>query len=192
MYKKTSKSLVFFGMLLVFSILLASCQSMITSNEEMERTRVLEAWGAYLTGLGKRYREETGQASTSLLQLRSDVPPQEQEMSDVNTPGVEINRIRLAENYYITEYRTITKRPAWVVFHKDENGKPGDILEYVFVESGDQSIHRTEFGNDVGSEQTHVMLHEDFGTTALFEYPGPDSPVYVEDEIVNELCFCPY
>ena len=192
MFKKTSKSLVFLGTLLVFSLLLASCQSMIASTEEMERARAIEAWGANLTAQGERYLEEMEQANVPLIELRSDVPPQTEEMVGVDTPGIEIRRIRLAKDYYITEYTIMSSRPGWVVFHEDQNGSPGEILEYVFVESGTHRINRTEFGEEIGSEQTHVMLHEDFGTTGMFEYPGPDGPVYVADEIVNELCFCPY
>jgi len=234
MFTKTSKSLVFLGALLVFSLLLASCQSMIASTEEMERYRAVEAWGANLTAQGERYLQESEQASipwielrsdvppkteveelkqTSVpwvelrsdvpapameqasvpwIELRSDVPPEAEGMVDAYAPGIGIRRTRLAANTYLIVYTLKSDRPAWVVFHADDFGSPGQILRYDFVESGTNKIARTEVLGDMRSEQVHVMLHEDLGTIGLFEFPGPDGPVYVDNEIVNELCFCPF
>jgi len=216
MYKKTSKSLIFMGALLVFSLLLASCQSMLVSNEEMERNKAVEAWGANLaaqgeryleeierqkavdawganlTAQGERYLEEIAQVSVPLIDLRSDVPPEADVMVDATSAGIKIQRTYLGEKTFLTVYTVMSDRPAWVVFHADENGLPGAILQYSFVGSGTSKIARTEDLAVIGSEQIHVMLHEDLGTIGLFEFPGPDGPVYVDNDIVNELCFCPF
>jgi len=209
MLKKTSKQLIFSSILVAFSLLLASCQSMLASTEEMERNRAVEAWGANLTAQGERYLEEMGQASVPWVELKSDVPaPESREISLIElgsdippvtdvivaayTPGIEIRRTRLATDTYLIVYTVKSIRPAWVVFHEDNNGVAGAILKNIYVSSGTHKIFRTEFMREKSSEQTHVMLHEDFGRIGLFEFPGPDGPVYVDNEIVNELCFCPF
>lgn len=216
MFKKTSKSLIFFGGLLVLSLLLASCQSMLTSAAEMERSRAIEAWGAnltaqgesyleemdrqkavdawgaYITALGESYLEEMEQKSAPLTESSSGVPLVSEIMVDSYKPGIEIQQTQLAANTYLVVYSVKSDRPAWVVFHKDDNGSAGAILQYIFVDSGTHRIVRTEVLGKMRAEQVHVMLHEDLGTIGLFEFPGPDGPTLVDNEIVNELCFCPF
>jgi hypothetical protein len=195
MIKKRSKYFVFSSAMLVFSLLLVSCQSMVASNEEMDRERAIEAWGANLTAQGERYLEEMEQASIPWIELRSDVPAPEatsEALVDAFKPEIEIRRTRLAANTYLVVYTVKSDGPAWVVFHANDQGSPGQILRYDFVESGTHKIARTEVLGDERSEQVHVMLHEDLGTIGLFEFPGSDGPVYVDNEIVNELCFCPF
>ena len=285
MFTKTKKSFVLLGGLLVFSFLLASCQSTGTSNEEMERSRVIDAWGANLTAQGEsyleemersrvveawganltaqgeryleemnrqkavdawganltaqgeryfgemesnrvveawaanltaqgaRYLEEMAQAnvpwielrsdvpapateqssSVALIELRSDVPaPRTEAMIDATNPGVGIQRMWMYERTFSTAYTVMSNRPVWVVFHADQDGLAGEILQHIFVGSGTNKIVRTENLGEMSSKQIHVMLHEDLGRIGLFEFPGSDSPVFVEDEIVNELCFCPF
>ena len=240
MFKKTSKSLVMWGVLLMFSLLLASCQSMLASTEEMEpnraveawganltaqgesyldkmerqkavdawganltaqgesyleemeSNRAVEAWGANLTAQGERYLEEMEQASVPWIELRSEVPSEAEIMEAAFIPGIEIRRARLDDKTYLIIYEVMSDGPAWVVFHAEGYGQPGEILEYVSVESGMRRIGRTEILGEEGSLAAHVMLHEDLGTAGLFEFPGSDIPVFVDDEIVDELCFCPY
>jgi hypothetical protein len=58
MFKKTSNYLIASSVLLVFSLLLVSCQSLIGSTEEMDRERAMDAWGANLSAQGQAYFEE--------------------------------------------------------------------------------------------------------------------------------------
>jgi len=240
MFRKTSKSFVVWGVLLVFSLLMASCQSMIASAEETQRNRSVEAWGANLTAQGERYLEEMEpnraveawganltaqgeryleemkpnravvawganltaqgeryleemeQASVPWIELRSEVPSEAEIMEAAFIPGIEIRRARLDDKTYLIIYEVMSDEPAWVVFHAEGYGQPGEILEYVSVESGMRRIGRTEILGEKSSLAAHVMLHEDLGTAGLFEFPGSDIPVFVDDEIVDELCFCPY
>jgi len=236
MFKKTSKSFVLLGGLLVFSLLLASCQSMTASIEQMERTRAvdawganltaqgeqyleemtrqkaMEAWGANLTAQGERYLEEAEQASIPWIELRSDVPapameqitislvelrsdvpaPRTEAMIDAIKPGVGIQRTWMYARTFSTAYTVMSNRPVWVVFHSDQDGLAGEILQHIYVGSGINKIVRTENLGEMSSRQVHVMLHEDLGRTGLFEFPGSDGPMFIEDQIVNELCFCPF
>jgi hypothetical protein len=132
------------------------------------------------------------QASGSLIELRSDVPFETEVMVDAFTPGIVIRRTWLEARTFLTVYTIVSDGPGWVVFHADKDGEPGAILDYIFVGSGTNSIARTEDVRDISSEQFHVMLHKDFGRLSVFEFPGPDGPVYEENEIINALCFCPF
>lgn len=72
MDEKTSKFFVLLTALLVLSFLLASCQSVVASTEEMNRKRAMDAWEANLTAQGERYLEEMRLADGSLPGVSSD------------------------------------------------------------------------------------------------------------------------
>jgi len=199
MFKKTSKYLVLLSTLLVFSFLLASCQSMIAINEELNRKRAIDAWGANLTAQGEKYLEDMEsesfaylQASGSLIELGSDVPSETAVMAQSFSPGIEIRRTRLQARTFLTVYSVMSDGPGWVVFHEDQDGVAGAILEYIWVKNGTTKITRTEVLEESSSEPIHVMLHHDFGWLGYFEYPRTDGPVFVDNEMVNQLCFCPF
>ncbi len=161
--------------------------------DKMEGQKAVAAWGANLTAQGERYLEEMGQESVSLVELRSDVPAQAAElMVDSYKPGIEIRRTRLAANTFLVVYTVKSDRPAWIVFHEDENGAAGEIIQYIFVESGTHRIAKTKVLGEMSSNLIHVMLHEDLGTIGLFEFPGEDDPVFVDGEIIEEMCLCNY
>lgn len=159
MVKKTSKYHIFSGALLVLSLLLISCQSMIA------------------------FAEENKQASDLPGELRVDDPPETEMVVDNSSPGIKISRTWLEGKIFLTVYTVKSDGPAWVVFCADEDGIPGAILEYVWVGSGTNSISRTEVLEEMSSKQIHVMLHHDLARIAVFEFPGPDGRVLVENEM---------
>jgi hypothetical protein len=203
---------------------------MIAINEELNRKRAIDAWGANLTAQGEKYLEdmesesfaylqasgsliELGsdvpsememleemeseshaylQASGSLIELGSDVPSETAVMAQSFSPGIEIRRTRLQARTFLTVYSVMSDGPGWVVFHEDQDGVAGAILEYIWVKNGTTKITRTEVLEESSSEPIHVMLHHDFGWLGYFEYPRTDGPVFVDNEMVNQLCFCPF
>jgi hypothetical protein len=168
MYKKTSKHLVFFAVLLVVSLLLAAHQTTTTSAEERDR------------------------ANGHLSEVSSDDPTEAEVVVDAPLPGIEMRRTWVEERTFLTIYSVRSEGPAWVVFHEDEDGEPGAILDYIWVGSGNNSIEITASLEEISAEPNHVMLHYDFARIGRFEFPGPDAPVVVDNEMVNELCFCPF
>jgi hypothetical protein len=125
------------------------------------------------------------------MKLSSDVPSETVEMADASSPGIEIQQIETAITME-TIYTVTSDGPGWVVFHADKNGEPGAILEQIWVSSGTNRIARSEFLDEMSSEPIHVMLHYDHGWTGYFEFPRRDRPVFVNEEIINELCLCSY
>jgi len=112
-------------------------------------------------------------------------------MVDAYKPGIEMQRTWLESKSFLTVYTVTSDRPAWVVFHADQDGLPGAILRYIIVGTGTHSIAKVENAEEISSDQIHVMLHQDLGRLSVFEFPGSDGPLYVENQIINELCFCP-
>ena len=168
MNKKTSKYLIFSGTMLIFSLLLILSQSRIASAEEYYQ-------GSELPG-----------------ELRVDDPTKVELKVNAYSPGIEMSRTWLESRSFLTVYTIRSDRPSWVVFRADEDGLPGKILHYIFVGSGTHTISRVEDAATIRSEQIHVMLHEDFGRSSVFEFPGPDGPVYVDNKVVDLLCCGPY
>jgi hypothetical protein len=102
MITKNSKYLAVLAAMLVFSILLASCQSMLAITEETDINRAEEAWGANFPVQGesyfKSYLEEMEQASVPwldlsvpLIELRSDVPFESEEMKQASVPWLDLS-----------------------------------------------------------------------------------------------------
>ena len=131
------------------------------------------------------------QASSPLVELRSDVPSETAVMVDTFTPGIEFQRTMQSRTIE-TVYTVMSDGPGWVVFHADKDGVAGAILDYIWVSSGTNSIARTKILEEMSSEAIHVMLHHDLGWTGYFEFPRTDGPVMVDNDMVDELCLCSY
>lgn len=191
MFKKTSKYLIFSSVLLVFSLLLVSCQSLIASTEEMDEKQVENPLGANFTIPGEIYFEEYKQERHPPEELKAVVPTEAVVMVDASSPGIEIQRT-MTPRTLETVYTVMSDGPGWVVLHADKDGVPGAILEQIWVDSGTNRIARSEGLEEMSSEPIHVMLHHDLGWTGYFEFPRTDGPVFVDNEMVNELCLCSY
>jgi hypothetical protein len=159
--------------------------------EEMDGKQAENPWVANLNTPGRIYFEEYMQASLPQDEMRAEVLTEAQVMADSYAPGVLIRRTRLQARTFLTEYTVTSVGPGWVVFHADEDGEPGAMLKHIWVSDGISRINIVEVLEDMPSEQIHVMLHHDFGYLGLFEFPRTDPPVFVDNEMVNVLCFCP-
>jgi hypothetical protein len=159
--------------------------------EEMDGKQAENPWVANLNTPGRIYFEENMQASHPQDELGADALTEAQVMADSYAPGVQIRRTRLQARTFLTVYTVMSDGPGWVVFHADMDGEPGAMLKHIWVSDGISRINVVEVLEEIPSEQIYVMLHHDFGYLGLFEYPRTDPPVFVEDEMVNVLCFCP-
>jgi hypothetical protein len=155
--------------------------------EEMEQASVPLQEANYF----ERYLEDLEQAGVPVYELRSEVLSEAEVVADTMTPGIQIRRTRLQARTFLTEYTVTSVGPGWVVFHADMDGEPGAMLKYVWVSDGISRINVVEVLEEMSSEPIHVMLHYDLGWIGYFEFPRTDPPVFVEDKMVNELCFCP-
>ena len=205
MTKNIRKLLAITGVLMLFVLVVAACQPMGTSltvaGLELNRTWVnLKSDYPY----EKVYLEKQ-----KALEAADESGTEEMsEMKAAIIPSITIHKLQLASGPIninsdmdgprlvlgaelygasILVHEVISKGPGWVVFHKDDNGEPGEILGYVAVEGGSSLDVAIDVPAEFSSETIHAMLHVDQGIIGQMEWPrGPDSPVYVGGEIVNK------
>lgn len=72
----------------------------------------------------------------------------------------------------------------WVAIHREESGKPGAVIGHGLVAGGTQKNVSIEIDAAKATPALFAMLHEDAGEEGVYEFPGSDAPVKVNDEIV--------
>lgn len=76
----------------------------------------------------------------------------------------------------------ITRGPAWIVLHADEDGAPGDVIAHSEVLS--EGEFDTAFAANISANTSYwAMLHNDDGD-GVFEYPGNDTAMTIGNETV--------
>lgn len=87
---------------------------------------------------------------------------------------------------YLTVYQITSEKQGWVVFHADEDGKPGAVIDQIQVKKGVTLYTQVESLEQVSTEPVHAMLHVDQASMGRLEFPyGPDTPVYEKGQLVN-------
>ena len=65
----------------------------------------------------------------------------------------------------------------WLVAHKDEGGKPGDIVGFMMIKAGNNSAVQIPLAGKLDPGAGIIlMMHEDAGTKGTFD-PKEDKPV---------------
>ncbi|HEU5100023.1 MAG TPA: hypothetical protein VFU22_13435, partial [Roseiflexaceae bacterium] len=73
----------------------------------------------------------------------------------------------------------------WIAVHLDEGGKPGPVIGHAAAPKGKTTNLSIKLEQDVPvGGKLWPMLHIDAGTIGTYEFPGPDAPVVVNNNIV--------
>jgi LPXTG-motif cell wall-anchored protein len=73
----------------------------------------------------------------------------------------------------------------WIAVHIDEGGKPGAVIGHAAAKKGKTTNLSIKLEQDVPvGGKLWPMLHIDAGTIGTYEFPGPDAPVVVNNNIV--------
>ena len=73
----------------------------------------------------------------------------------------------------------------WIVAHTDVNNKPGPVIGHTAVKKGESYKVEIKLEQAVApGAKLWPMLHIDAGTIGTYEFPGPDVPVVVNNNIV--------
>ena len=85
----------------------------------------------------------------------------------------------------VTIDQVVASQPGWLVIHVTRNGGPGPVIgnSPVIVGSNPDLAVEIDLGQATG--QLFAMLHLDVGAEGVYEFPGDDAPVFVDDVIVN-------
>ena len=100
-------------------------------------------------------------------------------------PGVEIDNQPLVDGT-VTVKSVQSTDTGWLVIHQDKDGKPGPIIGYTSIQKGINDNVRVSIDKEKLTERLIAMLHIDAGKKEVFEFPGPDTPVMLNNKIVME------
>lgn len=104
-----------------------------------------------------------------------DEPPHVQ----VSEQGVVDGRVNIV--------RAIAPGPAWVVIHADADGRPGPVIGHAALEEGENLDVVVEVDVDAVTPLLHAMIHVDEGEVGVYEFPGADMPLTLDDDIVMAM-----
>lgn len=83
--------------------------------------------------------------------------------------------------------KAVVTAPAWVVIHVDDNGAPGAVIGYAPLSQGENVDVVVDIDEAAATPLLHAMLHEDSGAVGIYEFPGPDAPIKIGENIVMAM-----
>lgn len=84
----------------------------------------------------------------------------------------------------ITLTEVVSDGPGWIVIHAQQDGAPGPVVGYAQVMDGSNLDVVVNIDITVATETLYAMLHTDAGEEGVYEFPGDDTPVSVDDAVV--------
>jgi plastocyanin len=100
------------------------------------------------------------------------------------TPSVTVSDQAIVEDS-VTIAQVVSAGPGWLVVHIDAGGKPGPVLGYSPVSAGENTDVVVGVDTSDATQTLYAMLHLDAGTVGTYEFPGPDAPVLIGDQMVS-------
>lgn len=102
------------------------------------------------------------------------------------TPSVSVSDQEVKDGM-VTVSRTVAAQDGWMTVHKDQDGKPGPVIGFTAVQTGENENVQVKLDEDLmGETRLWAMLHVDEGTKGTYEFPGADVPAKVGDDIVMQ------
>ena len=85
----------------------------------------------------------------------------------------------------ITLQEVQASKAGWIAVHLDEGGSPGRVIGHGPVQQGANANLKVTLDESVPvGGKVWPMLHVDAGAIGTYEFPGPDAPVTVNNQIV--------
>jgi len=114
----------------------------------------------------------------------SEPPASEEEAMEEMAPSVTVGD-QDASGGTVTIEKVIADQPGWLVIHITRNGAPGPVIGQSPVSEGSNENVEVAIDLDQATQQLFAMLHLDKGAAGVYEFPGDDVPVFVDEVIVN-------
>jgi predicted lipoprotein with Yx(FWY)xxD motif len=99
------------------------------------------------------------------------------------TPEVKVSDQAIKDGRVTIDSVTAAEQ-GWIVIHVDQNGGPGPIIGESAVKAGENSNVQVQIDASQATPKLWAMLHVDQGVVGTYEFPGPDAPVKIGDQIV--------
>lgn len=169
MFKRNLKIFLISSMLVVVALVVASSQPANALNI-LQKEQMNELEGVIVPGITvQRYK-----LTTSPVSITSKYFSQNIALSS-SLSGA-----------YMTVYQITSAKQGWVVFHADEDGKPGEVIDKIQVKAGVTLYTSVDSLEQAKNKPIHAMLHVDQAAMGRLEFPyGPDFPVYEKGQLVN-------
>ncbi len=107
-------------------------------------------------------------------------------LAQTYTPNVQVAGTGIVDGT-VTMVRVTVAGPAWVVIHADADGKPGPVIGHAPVVEGENENVVVAIDEAAATPLLHAMLHVDAGVVGVYEFPGPDAPLKIGDDIVMAM-----
>lgn len=132
--------------------------------------------------------EETAAEETTTEETATDETATTEEATteeaDEIVPAVIVGDQTL-DGQVVTVAAVTAAQAGWMVIHADDSGAPGTVLGQTRVSIGESTDVLVGLEEAVEGEVTlWAMLHVDEGEAGIYEFPGPDGPVLLDDAIV--------
>ena len=98
-------------------------------------------------------------------------------------PSVSVSGQQVQDSNVVIE-KVVAAEPGWMVIHADVDGKPGTVIGQTAVEVGENSNVVVEIDLEKATPTLFAMLHYDAGEVGVYEFPGDDVPVKIDENIV--------
>lgn len=99
-------------------------------------------------------------------------------------PALEVSDQEIGEDGLVTVDRAIMAEPGWLALHVDEDGQPGEMLNFVPVMRGENRNVTIPVNWREATTVLYAVLYQDTGQSGQFEHPDSDPQVVVNDEPV--------
>jgi hypothetical protein len=91
------------------------------------------------------------------------------------TPSVVVQDQSLVDSRVVI-LKVVSATPGWIVIHSDNAGKPGPVVGYAAVRSGENLNVVVAVDAKKATPVLYAMLHVDEGVVGGYEFPGADKP----------------
>ena len=98
--------------------------------------------------------------------------------STAMTPSVVVQDQSLVDSRVVI-LKVVSLTPGWIVIHSDNAGKPGPVVGYAAVRSGENLNVVVAIDAKKATPLLYAMLHVDEGVVGAYEFPGADKPTMV-------------
>lgn len=82
--------------------------------------------------------------------------------------------------------RVVSSQDGWIVIHRDIDGNLGEVIGYARVSKGKNENVIIDINTNLTTSAVYAMLHMDVGNMGVYEFPGDDIPVTLNDDFVIE------
>lgn len=100
------------------------------------------------------------------------------------TPRVRVSNQAMMDGKVVVD-EVVSHGAGWIVIHANENDSPGPVIGHAAVEDGVNQDVTVEIDAEAATETLFAMLHTDTGEMGTYEFPGADTPVQVDGELVT-------